>query len=65
VTFLPILGALADYSHRRKQLLMLFAPSGDLHDADVLRWPLALRAGCSSRPPTWRLGPIVFSNSFC
>jgi MFS transporter, UMF1 family len=28
VTFLPILGALADYSHRRKQLLMLFCAIG-------------------------------------
>lgn len=28
VTFLPVLGALADYSHRRKQLLMLFSTIG-------------------------------------
>ena len=28
VTFLPVLGALADYSHLRKQLLMLFSTLG-------------------------------------
>lgn len=30
VLFLPILGAIADYSHRRKQLMQLFAISGAL-----------------------------------
>lgn len=30
VTFLPVLGALADYSHLRKQLLMLFSTIGAL-----------------------------------
>ncbi len=30
VTFLPVLGALADYSHLRKQLLMFFAVLGSL-----------------------------------
>ncbi len=30
VTILPLLGALADYSHRRKQLLMLFSTLGAL-----------------------------------
>src|SRR6476660_7787071 len=30
VTFLPVLGALADYSHLRKQLLMFFAVLGSV-----------------------------------
>jgi UMF1 family MFS transporter len=36
VTFLPVLGALADYSHLRKQLLMFFAVAGSLATIGML-----------------------------
>ena len=48
--FLPILGAIADYSHRRKQMLQLFAGIGAL--ATVAMFFITLN--------TWTLGPILF-----
>jgi len=48
--FLPILGAIADYSHRRKQLLQLFAVIGAITTA-------AMFFITSS---TWWLGPLLF-----
>ena len=48
--FLPILGAIADYSHRRKQMLQLFATIGALATVGMFFVTLA----------TWMLGPILF-----
>jgi len=48
--FLPILGAIADYSHRRKQMLQLFAIIGAL--ATIAMFFITLQ--------TWTLGPILF-----
>jgi MFS transporter, UMF1 family len=48
--FLPILGAIADYSHRRKQMLQLFASIGAL--ATVGLFFVTLN--------TWLLGPLLF-----
>jgi len=48
--FLPILGAIADYSHRRKQMLQLFATIGAL--ATIAMFFITLN--------TWTLGPILF-----
>jgi MFS transporter, UMF1 family len=48
--FLPILGAIADYSHRRKQMLQLFATIGGL----------ATTAMFFITADTWWLGPILF-----
>jgi len=48
--FLPILGAIADYSHRRKQMLQLFATIG----------ALATIAMFFVLPSTWWLGPLLF-----
>jgi UMF1 family MFS transporter len=48
--FLPILGAIADYSHRRKQMLQLFAIIGAI--ATVAMFFITLN--------TWTLGPILF-----
>jgi len=48
--FLPILGAIADYSHRRKQMLQLFATIG----------ALATVAMFFITQSTWTLGPILF-----
>jgi len=48
--FLPILGAIADYSHRRKQMLQLFATIGAL--ATIAMFFITLE--------TWTLGPILF-----
>lgn len=48
--FLPILGAIADYSHRRKQMLQLFATIGAL--ATLAMFFITLN--------TWTLGPILF-----
>ena len=48
--FLPILGAVADYSHRRKQMLQLFATIGALAT-------IALFFVTGS---TWSLGPLFF-----
>lgn len=48
--FLPILGAIADYSHRRKQMLQLFATIG----------ALATIAMFFITPATWTLGPFLF-----
>mgnify|MGYP000014583193 CR=1 FL=1 len=48
--FLPILGAIADYSHRRKQMLQLFASIGAL--ATIALFFVTLG--------TWLLGPILF-----
>jgi len=48
--FLPILGAIADYSHRRKQMLQLFATIG----------ALATIAMFFITQNTWTLGPILF-----
>ena len=48
--FLPILGAIADYSHRRKQMLQLFATMGAL--ATIALFFVTLN--------TWILGPILF-----
>lgn len=48
--FLPILGAIADYSHRRKQMLQLFASIGGLATAAMFFITAA----------TWWLGPILF-----
>lgn len=48
--FLPILGAIADYSHRRKQMLQLFAMIGAI--ATIALFFVTLE--------TWTLGPILF-----
>jgi len=48
--FLPILGAISDYSHRRKQMLQLFATIGAL--ATIAMFFITLG--------TWTLGPILF-----
>lgn len=48
--FLPILGAIADYSHRRKQMLQLFANIG----------ALATVALFFVTQSTWMLGPLFF-----
>ena len=48
--FLPILGAIADYSHRRKQMLQLFATIGAF--ATTAMFFITL--------DTWTLGPILF-----
>lgn len=48
--FLPILGAIADYSHRRKQMLQLFATIG----------AIATIAMFFITQATWTLGPILF-----
>lgn len=48
--FLPILGAIADYSHRRKQMLQLFATIGAI--ATIAMFFITLE--------TWMLGPILF-----
>jgi UMF1 family MFS transporter len=48
--FLPILGAIADYSHRRKQMLQLFATIG----------AIATIAMFFITQATWALGPILF-----
>jgi MFS transporter, UMF1 family len=48
--FLPILGAIADYSHRRKQMLQLFAGIGAI--ATIAMFFVTLNA--------WALGPILF-----
>ncbi|RME07134.1 MAG: MFS transporter [Anaerolineae bacterium] len=50
VIFLPILGALADYSHRRKQLLQLVATIG----------ALATIALFFVTQPVWWLGGVLF-----
>jgi UMF1 family MFS transporter len=48
--FLPILGAIADYSHRRKQMLQLFAIIGALTTIAMF----------FIQENTWWLGPILF-----
>jgi len=48
--FLPIFGAIADYSHRRKQMLQLFATIGAV--ATIGLFFVTLKA--------WLLGPILF-----
>jgi len=48
--FLPILGAIADYSHRRKQMLQLFATIGALATTALFFVTLE----------TWTLGPVLF-----
>jgi UMF1 family MFS transporter len=50
VFFLPILGAIADYSHRRKQLMQLFATIGAL--ATILLF--------FTTEPVWWLGGLLF-----
>ncbi len=50
VFFLPILGAIADYSHRRKQLMQFFATIG----------ALATIAFFFVTEPLWWLGAILF-----
>ncbi|GAB4520562.1 MAG: MFS transporter [Anaerolineales bacterium] len=50
VFFLPILGAIADYSHRRKQLMQFFATIG----------ALATIAFFFVTDPLWWLGAILF-----
>ncbi len=50
VLFLPILGAIADYSHRRKQLMQFFATIG----------ALATIAFFLVTQPLWWLGGILF-----
>lgn len=50
VLFLPILGAIADYSHRRKQMMQLFAFSG----------ALATIALFFVTAPMWWLGGVLF-----
>ena len=69
VTFLPILGALADYSQLRKQLLHVVLPSSALpcHHADVLRHPGPALDGRPALPHRQRLAfgaSIVFYNSY-
>ncbi|HMS00987.1 MAG TPA: MFS transporter [Anaerolineales bacterium] len=48
--FLPILGAIADYSHRRKQMLQIFATIGAV--ATISMFFITLE--------TWTLGPLLF-----
>ena len=48
--FLPILGAIADYSHRRKQMLQLFATIGGV----------ATTAMFFITANSWWLGPLLF-----
>ncbi len=48
--FLPILGAIADYSHRRKQMLQIFATLG----------ALATMAMFFVTATTWMLGSLIF-----
>ena len=48
--FLPILGAIADYSHRRKQMLQLFATIGAI--TTILMFFIT--------SDTWWLGPFLF-----
>src|SRR5258707_12349919 len=48
--FLPILGAIADYSHRRKQMLQLFATIGAVATICLL----------FVTANTWLLGPLLF-----
>jgi len=48
--FLPILGAIADYSHRRKQMLQLFATIGAIATIGLF----------FVTPSTWLLGPLLF-----
>jgi MFS transporter, UMF1 family len=50
VLFLPILGAIADYSHRRKQMMQLFATIGAV--ATILMF--------FTTPPLWWLGGLLF-----
>jgi UMF1 family MFS transporter len=50
VLFLPILGAIADYSHRRKQMMQLFATIGAA--ATILMFFITL--------PVWWLGGLLF-----
>lgn len=50
VLFLPILGAIADYSHRRKQLMQLFATIGAI--ATILLFFVT--------EPLWWLGGVLF-----
>ena len=48
--FLPILGAIADYSNRRKQMLQLFATIGAITTIGMF----------FITPGTWWLGPLLF-----
>ncbi len=50
VLFLPILGAIADYSHRRKQMMQLFATIGAI--ATILMF--------FTTAPLWWLGGLLF-----
>ncbi len=50
VLFLPILGAIADYSHRRKQMMRLFATIGAI--ATILMF--------FTTAPLWWLGGLLF-----
>jgi UMF1 family MFS transporter len=50
VLFLPILGAIADYSHRRKQMMQLFATIGAI--ATILLF--------LTTAPVWWLGGLLF-----
>jgi len=50
VVFLPILGAIADYSHRRKQMMQLFATIGAV--ATILMF--------FTTAATWWLGGVLF-----
>jgi UMF1 family MFS transporter len=50
VLFLPILGAIADYSHRRKQMMQLFAISGAV--TTILMFFIS--------GPLWWLGGLLF-----
>jgi len=50
VLFLPILGAIADYSHRRKQMMQLFATIGAI--ATILMF--------FTTAPVWWLGGLLF-----
>jgi len=50
VLFLPILGAIADYSHRRKQMMQLFAVAG----------AMATIALFFVTAPIWWLGGVLF-----
>ena len=50
VLFLPILGAIADYSHRRKQMMQLFATIGAI--ATILLF--------FTTAPVWWLGGLLF-----
>jgi len=50
VFFLPIMGAIADYSHRRKQMMQLFATIGAI--ATILMF--------FTTAPVWWLGGVLF-----